>query len=170
MGKHLSQIQLFADIAKAIERQGFKNATIKQLNAIAECATLLVKKFHEEHIPAVPGMGLDAWAKTDDVGASSKYIATVLTGGGYGRATVEVLKGKAYPLDADDFGRCYKLLKAVPEFDGRMGEVAAVGGAVWVALVENWETLEILYEQDIAEKDLCSLKIHELISSAKNKS
>lgn len=169
--KQLSQMQLVSGICKAVQKQGFKNVTVKQLNAIIAGATLIVEKFHEPHIPAVPGMGLDAWAKTDDVGASSKYIATVLSGGGYGWGAVEILEGKAHPLDGGDFGRCYKLLRSVPEFVARLNEVGAAGGPVWKVLVENWANLEVLYEQDIAEKtNRCSLWIKELIDLATKKS
>ena len=51
------------------------------------------------------------------------------------------------PLDPDDFGRCYRLLVAVPEWLPRVGEMAVY--AEWAPLVGAWDELTALYERDI---------------------
>lgn len=158
----LSQMTLVSDICKAVEKQGFKNVTVKQLNAIISGATLIVEKFHEPHIPAVPGMGFRAWIETDDVGSSSKYMAAV----GRGMPDSEVV---SYPRDGADFGRCYKLLRATPEIIWvlAMPKIAEHGGPVWKLLVENWTELERRYLADLTSKtDTCTEKIREIVDAA----
>ena len=62
------------------------------------------------------------------------------------------------PYDSDDFGRCYRLLKAVPEWRGRLSEVAAVLPK-WAPLVERWDELEDLYETSLKQ---CTDRLCEL--------
>ena len=166
MEKHLSQMELVSGICRLVEKQGFKNVTIKQLNAIVEGATLIVEKFHAPHIPATPGMGLHAWTGTDDVGASSKYMASVAKG-------MPTQERMAYPHDADDFSRCYKLIRATPELDWvtALPKIANHGGPVWVALWNNWKALEESYEYDISNKTAhCDELIREILRKSENKS
>ena len=65
-------------------------------------------------------------------GASAKSIAAHL--GRWGQ------QDGAYPVDADDFGRCEALLEAVPEFRARLGEMEQVN-AYWAALAPIWDDL-----------------------------
>jgi hypothetical protein len=86
---------------------------------------------------------LRRWLSTDS-GVSSKTIASVL---------VPALRfcvdesGACIPWDPDDFGRCYRLLKLIPDGAERMGEVAAKYPE-WKALVANWPELTRLYEEE----------------------
>lgn len=83
----------------------------------------------------------DAWIVGDDTGASSKAIWAVMVG-------VKAARRSA-PSDPSDFGRCYRLLKLVPEWHARIGEMAAVGSD-WRALVTRWDDLTELYEEEAA--------------------
>lgn len=55
-----------------------------------------------------------------------------------------------HPHDPDDFSRCYKLLKAVPEWKLRILELSERSTA-WKNLAENWEKLTDMYEQNVKE-------------------
>ena len=80
-----------------------------------------------------------AWLRGPDTGLSSKTIWRFMMGVKYGDRD-------SYPYDPADFGRCYRLLKAFPEWRARIGEMATVAG--WRLLVEHWDELERLYEEE----------------------
>jgi hypothetical protein len=50
-----------------------------------------------------------------------------------------------HPYDADDFKRCYLLLKAIPEWRERLHEMKK-WSPVWSKLVNNWGYLTNYYE------------------------
>lgn len=80
------------------------------------------------------------WIASDDTGISSKTIWAVMMNAEIDYAHV--------PWDPADFGRCYRLLEAVPEWKPRLGEVAKKYPA-WTGLVENWPELEALYLEEL---------------------
>lgn len=71
------------------------------------------------------------WALGSSTGASAKCIANHLIGS---------KADGSYPHDGDDFGRCEKLLDAVPELRLRLSEMNAVN-KYWAALVPRWEEI-----------------------------
>ena len=81
------------------------------------------------------------WFCSGDSGVSSTAIAAQMTGNNTGRAFSD------HPGDSGDFGRCYRLLMAVPEFRSRISEMAQ-RSPQWAALVDCWDELEALYETD----------------------
>lgn len=88
---------------------------------------------------ALPPPGTpEEWLAGDDTGVSSLTIYSVMTG-------VRV-RHTGVPLDADDFGRCHRLLGLFPEWRARLGEVAA-RYPEWRGLVDAWGDLESLHEQ-----------------------
>lgn len=85
-----------------------------------------------------------AWLLSDDTGISSCTIVAAMTGSGIGRADV--------PHDPADFGRCYRLLKQMPEW--RIGLTAvAQRFPKWGPMVAVWEELETLYERLLAARE-----------------
>jgi hypothetical protein len=81
------------------------------------------------------------WALSDDTGLSSLTIWSVMTGMPVpGRKYV-----KAHPHDADDFGRCFRLLERFPHWRERMPEVAEKYKGYWTDLVEVWIECEEIY-------------------------
>jgi hypothetical protein len=86
----------------------------------------------------------EQWIRGPDTGLSSKTIWAVMMG------NVDVLgsSGPREPVDPSDFGRCYRLLKAFPEWRPRLGEVAAKYPR-WAELVEAWDELSKLYEEEV---------------------
>jgi hypothetical protein len=80
------------------------------------------------------------WAAGDDTGMSSKAIMGVMTGH-------PPKDWDCYPRDSGDFGRCYRLLKIIPEWRPRITEMQSVGKA-WAALATRWADVEKLYEAE----------------------
>jgi len=85
---------------------------------------------------------LARWALTDDTGMSSKAI-------GHRYLGLPPAHGYySHPHDAGDFGRCYRLLNAMPEID-----IAIMSGAssAWNRLVGNWPALTMAYEDELPQ-------------------
>jgi hypothetical protein len=107
----------------------------------------------------------DQWLHSTDTGISSRAIFSVMTG------TKERMLdrwGFGYPLDPDDFGRCYRLLNLFPEWKPRMGEMAPISSE-WRRLVENWSELNDLFEEESPSKSCPKLyaRMHFLIYGKK---
>lgn len=87
---------------------------------------------------------LGNWLLHGEHGISSMAIAGVLMGG-------TVTKGQGgwwHPSDPDDLRRCLTLLEAVPEWRGRIGEMASVSKE-WAALAAHWDELAALLEEEV---------------------
>jgi hypothetical protein len=85
------------------------------------------------------------WPSCGDTGLSSKSIWQHMTG----LTIADRWSGSmSYPLDPDDFGRCYRLLSApwAAEWRTRIGEMAKYPG--WAGLVARWDELEALYREE----------------------
>jgi hypothetical protein len=82
----------------------------------------------------------EEWLRGHDTGTSSLTIYTVMTG--------QMVDRTGYPLDPDDLGRCYRLLKLFPAWRPRMPEVAAKFKE-WGPLVREWDKLIALYEEEL---------------------
>lgn len=85
------------------------------------------------------------WIVGNDTGISSKAIWARMMG--VAEASQDHGWGN-YPHDPDDFGRCYRLLKAVPEWRSRIGEMAAEN-TVWKAMADAWDELSAMYEAEV---------------------
>lgn len=81
----------------------------------------------------------DAWIANGDTGVSSETIWSVLTG--------HPVRSTGVPFDPSDFGRCYRLLKVMPSWRGRLSEVVAKHPR-WSTLVAHWDELTALYEEE----------------------
>lgn len=90
------------------------------------------------------------WIGNGQVGMSSKTMWNCLIG------------NKDFPInhpyDPDDFSRCYKLLEAVPEWKNELHKLKPLSIA-WNNLVENWDKLTEMYEQNVRENWKNSKKI-----------
>lgn len=83
---------------------------------------------------------LAQWLTGRDTGASSKAIAYFMMGA----------RGVycPHPLDPSDFGRCYRLMQLIPEFRTNLWMMRGVSPQ-WTALIDHWEELEALYEEEL---------------------
>ncbi len=79
------------------------------------------------------------WWRSGDTGISSETIMALFSGTERDRPDT--------PSDPSDFGRCYRLLERIPEFRPRLQEVADKYPN-WQPLVDNWEELRTLYEEE----------------------
>lgn len=99
------------------------------------------KRGHDpDHCPQLtrPQSEVEWWHGTD-TGLSSKCIWLHMRGG---------TERKDHPLDPDDFGRCYRLLKLFPAWRKRIREMGEVSPQ-WRRLAKHWRELERLYEQEL---------------------
>jgi hypothetical protein len=83
------------------------------------------------------------WVLNGDTGTSSLTIWAVMMNREPGpRFHPDV------PHDPADFGRCYRLLKVMPSWRARLGEVADRFPA-WRPLVDHWAEIEALYLEEL---------------------
>lgn len=99
------------------------------------------------------------WFLTGDVGTSSEAIVAQMTGIETSRAGVG-----DHPHNGGDFGRCHKLLEAIPEFLPRLKEMAG-RSPEWAALVEHWEELTLMCQAS----EMMSKRMAQILAAVKNK-
>lgn len=82
------------------------------------------------------------WMATGEHGSSSKAMWSCLMH----------IKSpdNSHPYDPDDFKRCWKLLNTVPEWKQQLHKLKPLSKA-WSNLVDNWDKLTAMYEQNIKE-------------------
>ena len=98
------------------------------------------------------------WLVTGSTGVSSKAMVAHFMGLDTKRNYGD------HPHDGGDFGRCYRLLEAVPEFKNRIGGMATRSNE-WAALVEHWDELTELYAND----GKCHERMREIFATVKDK-
>lgn len=130
MSIQINQISLIAAIAKEIDRQhpgaGVESS---RFNTIIQAANSICQEFAKPVVKASEGMGLTAWLASDDTGLSSRFMASKLTG---------MFEAKyAYPRDPADFGRCLRLVEAVPELESKIRDMSQ-HGKEWAVVVAHW--------------------------------
>lgn len=130
----ISQIDLIAAIFQELEDQGSPPLCPRQYNAVIHAADAIIRECERDPVMASANMGLDAWLMSDDVGESSRYLASVL-GGFHSKY--------AHPHDLDDFERCSRLLLAVPEYRRKL-EVIRGKSWQWANILDVWPKVESL--------------------------
>lgn len=80
------------------------------------------------------------WSLGGDTGASSKTML---------RAAIRPVKGGDIPHDPSDFGRCYRLLEAVPELRLYFPQMVANCPRL-TPYINEWDELAMLYEREKA--------------------
>lgn len=85
---------------------------------------------------------IGTWLTRCDTGISSKTIVAIAMG-----ATRPNDADWDAPYDVSDFGRCVRLLHAVPELREHLPAVAR-RMRVWRGLVKHWDELERIYHRD----------------------
>lgn len=91
----------------------------------------------------IPEAALE-WITGRDTGISSKTMWAALMGSVKGPTRLNFYHD--IPHDGDDFGRCYRLIQAVPEWASRLDEVVAVFPA-WGPIIREWDRLCKIYIQ-----------------------
>ena len=85
------------------------------------------------------------WALTGSTGLSATCIAKTMMG--------LPTKRTDHPHDGGDFGRCERLLNAVPDFRARLPEMMDVS-PYWAALVPEWSRIAAAPDQYRVIRDL----------------
>ena len=77
------------------------------------------------------------WIVSRDVGTSSRTIWSVM----------QMVEPDDHdtPSDSDDFGRCYRLLKLIPEWRENL-TLVAYRYPSWAPLIREWDRLTVMYE------------------------
>lgn len=156
----LNQIDLISAISEEVSRQypGIKTEP-RLFNAIVAAADSLVAAFAEPRKDAVPGMGLSMWLRSDDVGASSKYMAWLMNKDKF------LMPDFSVPIDVSDFSRCVKMVDAIGFTDEQVSSSLrneAVGywrlmGSDWISLRklhDGGATVELAYELAMLKETL----------------
>ncbi len=97
------------------------------------------------------------WLKIGDSGVSSEAMIYHLTG-------LDLHSSCQHPIDANDFGRCERLLSSVPGLRERLPKMAEVSSQ-WAALVARWPELAEAYYRPGLKPSLSTL-IREILASA----
>lgn len=76
-----------------------------------------------------------------------------------------------FPYDPDDFKRCYKLLETVPEWKNDLHKLRKLS-ATWSNLVDNWDKLTEMYEENIRTdwKEYKRIGMYEFMQSLRSNS
>lgn len=104
-------------------------------------------------------MRITVWALSDDCGVSSKTIARVALG-----MTTTSRIDFDCPHDAGDFGRCYRLLRLVPELEEFLPAVVEACPQ-WAPLMLIWSRLMEMYAA--GDRDGCGALIREYRDSCR---
>jgi len=101
------------------------------------------KKWYAEIEKAIKHMpAQERWWKGLDVGKSSAAVFAVFCEDQWRRSAEDVGEAST-PRDADDFGRCKRLLDLFPEWRARLGEVAKkYYSTLWPPIIDRWAELE----------------------------
>jgi len=148
--KNINQMGLIQAILKELKQQGIRgNIHYRYFNAVIDAANRVCDEFARETIIAPPGSGIKAWLASDEVGASSLFMARTLApvAGIATRLEHKYAHENRYPLDVDDFRRCVQMLEAAPELRQHIAEMKKQG-PVWERLADKWAELESLYETE----------------------
>jgi hypothetical protein len=132
----VNQMELVGRVFKELDRQGVKELNSRQMNAVIRAVDSIIEEIEKPTVGSSPGMGFEAWMESDDTGLSSRYLAISLSG----RCAPQL----AWPHDSADFGRCVRMLDAVPELRGRL-DLLEHAPEPWPKLWARWEEAEALY-------------------------
>lgn len=140
---YVSATTIAIGIMNVLTEHGIDAVNTRQTNAIIKAANVVVDELNKPHRPALPNSGITEWLNCDETGQASLYMASRLMAG-----TTEIgIARYAHPLDPSDFGRCVKMLDAVPGVRPSLQNMASCS-AHWKELVENWAELETLYREE----------------------
>lgn len=140
-----ASLTMITAIMKAFQKD-HRGCTIRKEKGLA-CGFCLQFGHAEETCPGLKtGGDPKAWWRGPDTGISSKTICHYLAGRP-SWAMLDSMFGERTPSDPSDFGRCHRLLHAIPGWRERIGEMASVPG--WAGLVGAWDELERRYLEEL---------------------
>lgn len=111
-------------------------------NTVIKAANLVVEECGREPVKVREGMSISEWFECDDTGTSSKYMAYVIDGG----TTRLPIQSYSYPHDADDFGRCLRMVRALG-FEKKVF-LMLTAGPEWRDIANHWDELVAHYDNE----------------------
>lgn len=99
-------------------------------------------------IPAYPNMGIAKWLQSDDIGASSLFLATFLFPFSCKQmhpALIEILSCDAIPFDIEDVGRCIRFLEATNTPISDLNSLADKHPR-WRPFVNHFSLIKVAYD------------------------
>lgn len=111
-------------------------------NTAIKAANLVVEECAREPVKVREGMSISEWFECDDTGTSSKYMAYVIDGG----TTRLPIQGYSYPHDADDFGRCLRMVRSLG-FEKKVFLMLTTGHE-WREIASHWDELVAHYDNE----------------------
>lgn len=81
------------------------------------------------------------WLRSDDTGVSSETMAAIALGADSGEFDA--------PYDPSDFGRCYRLVKAIPEIRGCFPRISELVPQ-FAGILAEWDSLAKIYVRDLS--------------------
>lgn len=148
--RRMNQMGLIQALLKELKRQGIKGSIhYRYFNAVIDAANRVCDEFERETIIAPPGSGIKAWLASDEVGASSLFMARSLAPlAGLGdRLEHKYAHENRHPGDMEDLRRCVQMLDAVPELRAHIPAMKALG-PIWARLADKWSELERMYASE----------------------
>lgn len=137
----LERLKLVTGIMQILVEHEITEVEPRHINAIIDAAQRICDEFWRESNPSKPGEGLASWIASDDVGASSLFMARRLAPLADLQCPPHRIEDRrAVPQDVDDFGRCVRLLESVPELRPHLSEMR-IHGREWELLVLYWDAL-----------------------------
>lgn len=147
----VSQLDLVAGFMEVLDEQ-LQGQPVNErvMNAIIEAANIVVAELDKPHVDAKPGMGLQAWAVSDDTGLSSRRLAIELAKHAAMKLYIrepDLLEPNPHPHDPADFGRCVRMLDAAPQLREHLPKCRTIS-PTWAALIDRWDEMEALYREE----------------------
>ena len=135
------------DLVKLWEKQGYTMMHFPLAEALKATMVLVKDEATAEEWKKELDIRFDNpdWLKSGDTGLSSKTIYAIMEGkwGCLSRGSDDFTT----PYDADDFGRCYRLVKRYPLYADRLQEIVP-HCAAWKPIADNWTSLCSLFEEE----------------------
>lgn len=137
---HVRQMELISAISNELSRQHPDLPfDVGVYNSIISAANLVIDECKRERVIANKPMTPTEWLASDDVGMSSRYLLSLLTD--------EVLFKAEYaiPHDADDLGRCIRMVEVCNMHDSiqKLGKQEGK----WKEIGKSWAYLNKLYSE-----------------------
>ncbi|MBB1452343.1 hypothetical protein H5159_14955 [Pseudoalteromonas sp. SG43-1] len=139
----IDQMSLISAINTELTRQHPEMPLISSVfNKCIEAANLICEECEREKVMATERMSLSEWFNCDDTGLSSCFMAYVIDSGIPPQIPVQEY---AYPRDADDLGRCIRMVRAC-ELENQLF-LLRTAGHEWSLISNQWDNLTSLYDQ-----------------------
>lgn len=149
----LAANQVAVEEARALDetiKRAFEDAYISWHAYLAPVVRRLILADRARQSAVGPHPRLGAWLASHDTGVSSESMAAIYLGARDGHFDA--------PRDAGDFGRCFRLLAAVPEVRTAFPRIQRLVPS-FAGIIEQWDELADLYQRGEEAYDAFSKRL-----------